>query len=492
MVEKPGSGIRRPEGRGANARVGIALSATEIRAVDVRARGKRSVGGDGWRAPLEPPDNGSWPSLANALTEMATALQVSGGSLVVALLPPLTEVRSLELPPLRDEELNQLLSRNAARYFLNAREPQIVGAAAVARKRAQTTGPVVGAAAPARLIGAIEAAARGAGWTIDAIVPAESGWRAAAVSLWPTYARGTSHLLVHLADRTDLLRLEDGQLAGVRRFRPGAVDAELIAEIIGQSRNNGTAPRVAAIGAANSRDELSRALSTRGATVTLPPGDWASNAEDAALIAASFAAPNEELALRTEAARQIRAQRFRYLSVSVAAAAVLLFVGAAWLELHAVRAEVTRLQDEQRRLAPQLLATRQGQQSFNATYGKLAFLLNAERTAPHWGAMLARVTDNLSADAYVVAFRTRGDTLLLEGRATNAAPILNQLMEMPGIANPRITGQIQRDAQRNGPTLDRWNFAAERIPPAPPRKLTPNVAGRGAAPPTKAAGGAPR
>src|SRR5580692_7918600 len=146
-----------PSGTGRRTKTGVALSTTELRAADVRLRGAHA---GGWHTALEPPDpnTGAWPSLLMALRELATALGVEGGSLVIALMPPLTEVRLLELPPLKDDEMYTLLARNAGKYFVTARDPQIVGGTYVTR-RAKTEGgavsSIVGAAASMRLVASI-------------------------------------------------------------------------------------------------------------------------------------------------------------------------------------------------------------------------------------------------------------------------------------------------------------------------------------------------
>ena len=82
---------------GKRIRTGVALSLTELCAADVRL-----AGGAALHLPLDPPEaNGSWPSLASALRQLAERLDAVDGRLVVALMPPLTEVRRLDLPPLR-------------------------------------------------------------------------------------------------------------------------------------------------------------------------------------------------------------------------------------------------------------------------------------------------------------------------------------------------------------------------------------------------------
>src|SRR4051794_16259203 len=93
-------------------RTGVAISQTSFCAADIRLRNATDRA---FRTPLEapPPENGHWPSLQSALTELTRTLGVTSGTLAISLLPPFTEVRRLELPPLSDEELQRGLSKNA-------------------------------------------------------------------------------------------------------------------------------------------------------------------------------------------------------------------------------------------------------------------------------------------------------------------------------------------------------------------------------------------
>src|SRR5262252_3488653 len=242
------SGARRAQ------RVAIAISANELAAVHSELRS----GGGVWRTQLEPlSENNGWSSLAGALAELARALGGAGavgaqnGSLVVSLMPPLTEVRRLELPPLRADELQRTLTRDASRYFVQARGPQVVGVSLPSRRPRRAPVPVVAAAAPVRLIAAIRGAAQQTGWTVDAIAPAETAWTAAAFALWPVLAKQGGHALVAQDDRTDLLQFDGGRLAGVRRFRAGASDGAMIVDSIG-----GPSARVGVLGATGPGREL--------------------------------------------------------------------------------------------------------------------------------------------------------------------------------------------------------------------------------------------
>src|SRR5262245_23069215 len=281
-------------------RTGIAISQTELCAADTRLGDSHR----GWRAPLEPPppENGHWPSLAAALTDLARKLGVTEGTLAVSLLPPFTEARRLELPPLRDDELQRLLARGASRYFVAVKGPPVVGASMAARRVRGAPTPVIAAAASARLVGAIRSAAADAGWTIEVVAPAEGAWAAAAMRMWPSFSRHEACVLVAHGDRTDLLQIADGRLAGVRRFRAGATDAAMVADAIAPSLSpvNRSAVRVGVFGDSGQRRQLSAALAAHGISVSVPAGEWGSVGDRPEALAARFAGTEIGPVLRSE------------------------------------------------------------------------------------------------------------------------------------------------------------------------------------------------
>lgn len=450
---------------GKRIRTGVALSLTELVATDMRL-----PGGAPWRIPLEAPEPGvsGWPSLSSALRQLAEKLGATEGQLVVALMPPLTEVRRLDLPPLKREQVLQLLSRNASRYFVTARETQVIGTAIP--KRASRTGPVpvLGAAASARLVNAIAAAARDAGWKLDGVVPAEVGWSAAAAAIWPSLAKGMAHVLVHHEDRTDLLRIENGALAGVRRFRAGSLDAQLIADAISDTRANGTAPRVGTLGAASPRQDLIRALPHEGAVVSTPPGDWASTSADPMVAAATFATPDDGLTLRTEDVAELRARAGRRLTLSIIGATVALLIAAALMELWGLKRELAAVQAERAGLKPQLESTLSGRSTFEASNRKLASLYAAHREAPYLSGVIASVTDALPEGAYLLSFRARRDTLVLDGLAKSSGEAFAAIEAIPELANVKSVGGVQRQLQDDGTALEHFTIQGRMLLPIPP------------------------
>ena len=446
-------------------RTGVALSLTELVAADVRLSG-----GVAGRAPLDPPDpsGAGSPSLAGALRQLADQLSATDGRLVVALMPPLTEVRRLDLPPLKREQVLQLLSRNASRYFVTAREAQVVGTSIPRRASRAGSVPVLGAAASARLVNAISAAAKDAGWMLEGVVPAEVSWSAAASAIWPGLAKGTSHLLVHHEDRTDLLRVEGGALAGVRRFRAGSLDAQLIADALQETRSNGTAPRVGTLGATAPRQELIRALPHGSATINPPGSEWTAAASDAMIAAATFVTPDDGLTLRTEDVAELRARAGRKVTLSLIAASVVLLVAAALIELWGVKRELAAVQAERARIRPQLQTTLSGLSTFEASNKKLASLYAAHRETPYLSGVIASVTDALPQGSYLLSFRARRDTLILDGLATSSGEAFAALETVPELANVKSIGGVQRQLQDDGTALEHFTVQARMLLPVPP------------------------
>jgi hypothetical protein len=444
-------------------RTGIALTLSELLAADVRLGLSR---GQLWRVSIDPPESSDseWPSLATALGNLAGALG-GPGRLAVALMPPLTEVRRLDLPPVKSQDLRQLLSRNAGRYFLTAREPQYVGT--IGRGTHNSTAPVVGAAASARLVKAIYSAARQCGWIVEGVTPAEIGWQAAALSLWPTFSRGHSHVLVHHPDRTDLLQLEDGGLIGVRRFRAGAIDADLIAAALSEARSNGAPPRVGILGNTEQRVALARTLSRDVVIVSHPPAEWIARAGDPMLIAASFVTPDEGLTLRTESAAELRAVRGRRLTLSIVAATVVLLLLAAVFELWGAKRELAAVNTERARIRPQLRAILASESSFEASNRKLTALFAAQQQSPYISGVIASVTDALPEDAYILSFKARRDTLFLDGLAKHAAGAFDALATAPYLANVQSAAGVQRQLQNDGTALEHFTIQAQMLLPPP-------------------------
>lgn len=442
--------------------LGLALSATELCVVPRAGSGARA---SVWRMPLQPlnGDGTGWPALTSALNELSRSLGINGGRLEVALMPPLTEIRRLDLPPMGDHELRMLLSRNASRYFVGARSAQLVGTAMAPQRASGAAGSVMAAAVPTRLVAALHAAAREAGWTVDAVSPAEGAWCSASGSLWPALSKHSSHLLVCGEDRTELLQIDQGRLSGVRRFRAGAADAALVAEAIGPagaSQKSLALARVTAVGANAQRKELARALASAGLSVTSPPQEWAERADHADLLAAEFAGPNAAPLLRSEATLATRRADARRIITRMAAASVVLLLLAAIFTLWGAKRQLRAIQADRAAIKPLISATLVGRTSVETGLRQLAALASVQRTAPRWSTILATMSAHLDEHSYITTLRARDDSVVVDGIAVSAARAFDSMYQIPGLTNVRAAAPVRRESPQGGPAQERFTIAA--------------------------------
>jgi Tfp pilus assembly protein PilN len=464
MVSQPRVAAGAPARR--THRVTIAISSTELTVADARLRANDGV----WRVPLEPPsETNGWSSLAAAFAELARALGGSGaagaenGTLVVALLPPLTEVRRLDLPPLRVDELQRTLARDASRYFVQARGPQVVGVSLPAKRPRRAPVPVVASAAPARLIAAIRAAAQQAGWDVDTIAPAETAWTAAAFALWPVLAKQGGHALVAHDDRTDLLRLEGGRLAGVRRFRAGGSDSAMVADSIGA----GPSARLGILGAPGPARELAASLAAFGISA-VRAGDTTSASDRPDALAARFAGGGAGPVLRGEDSVAAERASARKAAWMVAAAAVALFILSAGIELWGVRHQLADVRAEREALRPQLATTMVGRTTVDATYRHLVTLNQIEAASPRWSSVIATLSQSVPEEAYLTAIRARQDSVIVDGLAGHAARVFDAIERTRGFIDVKSAAPVRRELQEDGPALEHFTIAArvEAVRPA--------------------------
>lgn len=435
-------------------RPGIAISATELcfaRPGSVRPTVTRLT------LASTPSDNGSWPELAHVLSD--TSRSGEAGEIAVTLLPPLVEVRRLALPPLREGDLLQLLSRNAARYFVGARGSQTLGARQWRGERGAPA-PVLAAAAPTRFVAAIHAAAKEAGWTVVAVSPAEGAWAAAAIAMWPSFARRTAHLLVHEDHHIVLIELDRGAMTNVRRFRPGAADADEVAAAIMAAQPGGTTPAVGAIGTPVGRQEMVRALAARAVAVSPVPAEWLEHAAAADVVAALFAGASAGPSLASESVRTAWRDRARHVTRMVAGVAVLLYVLAAALELWGVHRQLAAVQAQRAAIRPQVSATLIGRSSLEEAYQRLAAIAAAQRSAPHWAPMLAELSARLPEDAYLTTVRTRGDSLVVDGLAASASKVFAAIDASPHLVGVRAPAPVRRQAPEGEDPMERFTLAA--------------------------------
>lgn len=398
-------------------------------------------------------------ALAEALTEAARASGMGEPTIVVALLPPLAETRTISLPPMRRADRDQFLSRNAGKYFLGAAGAQVVGThSGPSQSRRMAAGPVLAAAATRTLMQAVHAASATAGCAVRGVVPAEAAWAAAAVEMWPVLARGSGHAIVARDDRCDMLTLRGGALESVRRFR-GPADAQQIASLVADG-DRGSAP-VALMGPSDAVRELGAALGGIGVRVLVPEPKWLELSERPEALAARFAAAATGLELRSEESRVMERGSIRRAAWWIYGVAAATVVIATLVHFAGVRRELASVEAERAAIRGQVDASLVGRSTVDATYRQVAGLSSAARNSPRWSEVLATLTAHLPVDASLTAFRARGDSIFIDGVADQAAPVFDAISRMPGISGVTATAPVRRDAIEGEVPLEHFSLGAK-------------------------------
>ena len=442
-------------------RVGVAIAPGRMWASLANANPlARRAEGEIRETELEPLNTASaWPDLQDALRNLREDLAPEGGTLAIALLPPLVRLRRLDLPPLTDAETRGVIERGAAKYFTGVREPQVAGISRVMH-RLRRSGTVAAAAAPARLVAAVLTAARAAGWSVTAIRPAHAAWIAGARAQWSQLGGELAQLAILRDDSTELLRLEHGAIAGVRQFGSIASRVEQLVDAVIES-SDGSAPLpLLTIGAEAHRSLLVAPLGERGIQLGDRASKWRAISESPEAMAAAFAHEARDLDLLPQQAHAARDATARRRALQLAAAAmVFLLVGAA-AQLWDVRRELAAVQARRAEIRTAVNGASEARTTIESLRRRLTALEPVESDATRWSAVLAQVAAYLPRDAYLVDVRASADSMTLQGIAARAAGVFDRLSRAPSIASVKPAGSIRRDITESGATIERFSLAA--------------------------------
>ena len=442
--------------------IGIAIGPDEMWAVGSGGRVlavRRTDGGELRQRPLEPlGDAASWPDLAEALRALREDVAPEGGTISIALLPPLVRLRRLELPPLTDTETRTVIERSASKYFTGVREPQVVGTSRVIH-RLRRSRTVIAAAASARLVNAVLQAAQVAGWTVASVVPAHAAWLAGARAQWSELGRERAQLAVLRADSTELLRIEQGTIVGVRQFGGGGARIDQLVEAVIETDGEGPLPLLT-IGPDERRLQLVAPLNDRGVQLGDRAARWRAMSESPEAMAAAFAGNARDFDLLPAQAHATRGASARRRALMLAAtAAVFLIIGAA-AQLWDARRELAAVQARRAEIRATVTGATEARTTVEVLQRRLAALEPLETNATRWSAVLAEVTAHLPRDAYLLTVRGAADTLTVEGVASRAAGVFERLARAPNIRSVQPAGSIRRDVTEAGQAVERFTLAA--------------------------------
>lgn len=422
-------------------RIGIALEKDRLVALRPREAGtSASIESRRWIRPLTlAPDGQSWTDLAEALTELRALSGERRGMLHVALMPPLSHFRQIELAGVTEREATQLVSRDPSR-FLPVRSKTLVVALEGAGWRLAS--PFLLTAAPAPLLEAIGEAVRQSGWSLGGVLPAQLAWAASIAE------RGPRVLIVRLDTHIEILHVERQAVVEVRRVPIGREGAESTLPVL---------------------------LAERGievdATAAVVPTTL-----DAATMAAQFTPGAIGPTLLPEVERIAVRQRTRQWTVVRLALAAALLIAAAALELWGSgreRANVAAERARIRRSVAEALVTRE---SVAVLTERLTALRAVEADAPQWSAWVAKLADHIPSDAFLLSLTAEGDSLRLEGAAERAAPVFDAVASVQGVSSVRPEGAIRQEVRGGDATSEQFVLAAQLTHPrgGTEKAATPN------------------
>ena len=341
----------------------------------------------------------------------------------VAILPPLAQVKRIELPKMSEDDYRLAVATNAQRHFFGLGQSPVCGAVAIRPSKRGHDVPVLAFAVPLELIESIVIAFGDSAWTIDRIVPAQAAWVSDVMRRNPRLRRGEVSIGARLEREISVVEVETGSIKCVRRLR-GSEDFQPIEPkrpwcLIGTG-------------------ELDRS---------------------AAMMAAAAAKSPRRFEIVPDSARRARAARDRKVTRLFIVAACLNLVAAAisfrWRldqqvalvaeRRAAIRASVARalaLQDSMRRLVERTTA-----------------VAELERTAPRWSAVLSRIVVSLPADAELSSIRAESDSVMLEGQSTDASRVVSALGRTDGVKSTRMRSPIVHEGLANETAAERWQLA---------------------------------
>lgn len=444
-------------------RIAIALGATEISAV-LNDREKTL------EVPIELAgvDDPS-PMLRQALARLEELVRAELGApnarldrvrIRVALLPPLCEVRLVELPPLRPEEVDQVLKREAGRHFLGRSRPLVVAGRSFAAEGAEGRAPVLGAAAPRALVEALQRAVEARGWELERVVPAHAAWLHALEEAAPRVSgSGASEARMRLlvaveGDTAHLVRLSDDAPDQLRRLPAGDVAGVLEAA-------GATPGRALLLGSEAVRTPLAQALGNAGWQPVQPKGGASARLQ--AARHSGDASPELVPAPLASARRE----RSRQLTKRLAGASVVTLAAAAAVHLWGTANDVRRIEQERSELRQSVMPAVEARDSLDRMTERLATLEALGRESSRWTFSLVELAVLLPPETYLISLRAAGDTAVVEAAGGRAGDALAALSTAPSLRDVRLEGPIERDLEQGSTSRERFTLSALLAPPTP-------------------------
>jgi hypothetical protein len=388
--------------------------------------------------------------LSAGLLELRETLGAAKARLAVALLPPLAQVRAIELPRARADEIRRVLAGAPERYFLGADSAQAVSVAAPSGHGSPVAYQV--SVASEALVEGVLAAAAASGWRVIAVREAHAAWEGTAKRWYPGLSHGRAALLAPLEHGIEALVFQEGRAVERRRILRRSGAGTLIEEL-------GTR-RLAVLGAEDECGDLARELVGAGAELIVTASEAPAGLSSVAVAACFADAGPKRRRLLPERVHRLEARRAARLARRLYLATAALLVLAAGLDLWGSRRELVEL--EARRLAhrEQVQRAMELRAGITAVEGRVGALARLESGASAWAVTLARVSLALPRDAHLVAFHGSFDSIRVEGQARRAAGVFEAVQRAPGVGGIRVDAPVRQEARDSGPAVEHFSLAA--------------------------------
>lgn len=438
-------------------RIGIALGAEEVAGVVLGRKGAPSAKVS---VSLGPESGAPGGELQRAFDELKGTLERStgsstdGASVSVALLPPLADARLVQLPPMRKSEVQAVLGRDVARYFLGANRPRVVGVLiprGSGRVDDDHGGPsvsVLAAAAPSSLLESARAALDSVGWRLVSFTAAHGAWLDLAAS---TKGTPVGSIVAVVGSTAYVLRLDGGDVVAVRQV--AASDLEAVSQAAG-----GGGGQVLVVANPQDREGLRNTLADAGLTSLQDPEGWP-GAEEATAGRAGSAFL--ELVPPTLAGE--RAEKGRRTALGLVCGAAVLVLASLGAQLWGAHRELQAVHEQRTAIRAEVTPLLNARDSLIDLQTTVRSLEGLSRRSPVWTRSLVELSALLPMDTYLTGLFTSGDTVEIEAAGAEAGEAIQILREAGLFEEVRLQGLVERELENGETVIERFRLWA-RLP----------------------------
>lgn len=374
----------------------------------------------------------------------------------VVLLPPLVDVRRVELPALRSREVTAVLENHASRYF--PRRLTDVATGWVPLKDEGDGTVVMAAAAEAEPVSLLLDALEREGHMVVGPVPAHVAWVRAAKREASFRGEVGGSVCVGGGRGWVILELRRDRLVRTTWFAPK--DLSVLADRLRGEMRNGAS--VVVVGEGASADDLSDAL--RVGT----PREPIRLLEDPVRLAARFAASSRRLTVLPHHVRERRAGRRRRAQIVRFVAAGLLLLIAAGLNSWRLSRELMEVRASRARHAAEVQRILAIRDEIAAVDRWLKDARQHVAGSVEWSEWLIRVAEALPAGTHLDRIAGRSGELEISGSAPSSADVLSAIQAVPGVIAVDLTRPVRRVQGLAGSSEDQFSFVVRLPEPSVP------------------------